>query len=362
LAVNTLLPLSEDVSSTVRIGVLEGLGEVLYTFHEDEENVPQELLDLFKGRRDTRENRIEEIDVRIQQVESDDRLPEYPAWDFGFSHEDYGEPTTIWNDPARPLICAFNYPAVALTLGKERWAELRELYADLAKDPQVKVRRTLAASLGELAKIIGPENAKRDLMDVFRSSITAEEGEVRCKAVEASEVFVTAVSEDDRSLVVDLLIQAWKGDQLKGWREREGVIRLLAFLVEMDKDILLSPQELNRRIQILNSMMLKGLQDDVSSVRDTAVSVIPVIARTWRSRRPQALKQLLADIRIMATDDKYSRRMVFVACQQQLLLEGDVDPTVPDPEFWEPLERLASDHIIGVRIGVARLLSRICGE
>jgi hypothetical protein len=54
-----------------------------------------------------------------------------------------------------PLICAFNYPALALTLGKERWGELRELYLELSTSLVVKVRCTLAASLGELAKILG---------------------------------------------------------------------------------------------------------------------------------------------------------------------------------------------------------------
>ena len=61
--------------------------------------------------------------------------------------------TDIYDDPSRPLVCAFNYPAVALTLGRARWPALRNLYRALSENPSFKVRRTLAASLGEMARI-----------------------------------------------------------------------------------------------------------------------------------------------------------------------------------------------------------------
>ena len=56
--------------------------------------------------------------------------------------------------------CAFNFPAVLLTLGKQSWPELKDIYKTLAIDHRIKVRKTLAYSLFEIAKILGPELAE----------------------------------------------------------------------------------------------------------------------------------------------------------------------------------------------------------
>lgn len=50
VALSTIIPLSRDESPAVRSGVLEALGEVLYTFHTDKDGPPSELLRLFLGR------------------------------------------------------------------------------------------------------------------------------------------------------------------------------------------------------------------------------------------------------------------------------------------------------------------------
>jgi len=139
-------------------------------------------------------------------------------------------------------------------------------------------------------------------------------------------------------------------------------VRLLGVLVALEKGVRLSEQEQTRRTGLLKEMLVRGLQDVVASVRDAAVQVMPAFSRAWKSARPKALGGLLGDIRTMASDSKFSRRMTFVACQHQLLLEEDVESMVRDQVFWRPLERLASDKIVGVRIGVARLLNELCDK
>lgn len=73
-------------------------------------------------------------------------------------------------DSEMPNFCAYNFPAVVLTVGKEGWPMLEEAYKELVQDIQWKVRRTLSFSMHELALIIGPELAAKSLlpaMDVF---------------------------------------------------------------------------------------------------------------------------------------------------------------------------------------------------
>ena len=48
------------------------------------------------------------------------------------------------------LYCAFSFPAVVITIGPERWHELRESFATLIRDPSWSVRKTLSFSLHEV--------------------------------------------------------------------------------------------------------------------------------------------------------------------------------------------------------------------
>lgn len=52
VALSAVVPLARDDSPAVRSGVLEALGEVLYTFHADGYGPPSELLSLFIGRQE----------------------------------------------------------------------------------------------------------------------------------------------------------------------------------------------------------------------------------------------------------------------------------------------------------------------
>jgi hypothetical protein len=57
--------------------------------------------------------------------------------------------------------------AVLYTLGRERWGELSDLYEQLVKDLQWKVRRSLSSSLHEVANILGTELTERSLLSPF---------------------------------------------------------------------------------------------------------------------------------------------------------------------------------------------------
>ncbi|ETO25249.1 protein phosphatase 4 regulatory subunit 1 [Reticulomyxa filosa] len=59
--------------------------------------------------------------------------------------------------------CAFNFPGVALALGKERWEELNETYNTLVRK-SFKSRKTLACSVHEICSILGTELTEKYLM------------------------------------------------------------------------------------------------------------------------------------------------------------------------------------------------------
>ncbi|OSD08686.1 ARM repeat-containing protein [Trametes coccinea BRFM310] len=361
LALDVILPLSNDDEPTVRSAVLEALGEVMYTFADDEGGPPNELLKLFLGIRE-----IEDIsggqDTRAPAKEesassSDTRnVPQPPsatststmssAWsDYG---TDGGSGPDIYDDPQRPLVCAFNYPAVTLTLGKDRWHELRPLYRTLAQSPAFKVRRTLAASLGEMAKIIGEEHSRADLMDVWRSSLNFEECEVRMKTLGAIQMFVRAIGLPERAEVARDLVEAFSNGKLSSWREREMAAKALAGLVEVE----------GIDGEVLRRMLVSALEDRTAAVREAAVAALPAFVREWRDRQP-LLDELRADIRAFALADQYRKRTTYVMCIQELFALDLGDIAARSEAFWSTLAQLCRDPIVDVRIRVARLLGLI---
>lgn len=62
---------------------------------------------------------------------------------------------------------SFNFPAFIYTLGKEKWEPFKKIYIKLAKFNDPRIKRTLAYSIHELARLLGPEITEEDLVPVM---------------------------------------------------------------------------------------------------------------------------------------------------------------------------------------------------
>ncbi|KAF9001864.1 armadillo-type protein [Cyathus striatus] len=336
LALKTIKSLSSDKIQHVRSGVLEALGEVIYTFHDDPNGPPDELLHLFLGRKEDRRVRDGQQELESYIQETRDPL------------------LSFFQDPERPLICAFNFPAVALTLGGERWGELRTFYLDIAANRNFKVRKTLAASLGELAKIIGQKHACNDLVGVWWDSIRCEDEEVRTKAIESLELLIGVLDVENGSYLVQGLLTVWDEQVFRGWRERGLVIRGLVRLTE---------QIGQRNPAVIKNLLLRGLGDNAAAVRESAISILPQVWNFFSSRK-DVVDGFREDLAQLARSTVYRKRMTFVACQQALLTSADqfesIDVTITD--VLDTLIDLSRDRIDGVRIAVSRFIGIICEQ
>ncbi|KIK59789.1 hypothetical protein GYMLUDRAFT_44246 [Collybiopsis luxurians FD-317 M1] len=361
-ALDIMVPMSMDESADVRAGVLEALGEVIYTFHDEakakathnfaihelkeSETPPEELLKMFLGRTQDR-RAIDEQQPRV--------TGEGQAGQRSLIANKQGALEAFYQDPSRPLICAFNFPAVALTVGRSRWSSvLRDTYLWLAASDSTGVRRTLAASLGEMAKILGEEHAQRDLLAVWHKAFRTPEDDVRSKVIECLAPFVSALPQRGQLEVLNSILDVWSSGGLTSWREREGIVKSLNDLLNIE----------GREIaEIVGRLMMHALADSVNTVREAAIFMLPNVWMTFKGKN--LLDGIRSDFMAMARSEMSRRRMTYIACQQSLLLpgpEGGDPPMEIDDELCSTLVSLASDSIVGVRIGVARLIGFICGQ
>lgn len=270
VALETVVALSSDKNATVRCGVLESLGEVLYTFVDDESGPPEQLIQLFLGRK-------EDQNVRIGKKQTSTSLQSLMSIKIKAQNQVHATPLELfYTQDKRPLICAFNFPAVVLALGGRRWAELRENYLDLVQNSNMNISRTLAASIGEIAKVIGAQNTQRDLVGVWRNLLRSTEGEVRVKAVEGLLDLLKVISNGEGRLMakglVDDVRKAWSDNIFRGWRERELVQNQLVNWLDAIWNGTGYRGVDDGTVGIFRELLVKGLEDNAANVRESAIA------------------------------------------------------------------------------------------
>ncbi|KAK3819287.1 MAG: armadillo-type protein [Linnemannia elongata] len=212
---------SVDVSRSVRSSIMEVLGEVIAGF--EHEQVPESLLNHFLA------------------------MGQHPL-----------------NDHERAVMCAFSFPAVILTAGRSKWDVMKPVYMKLAGTFRTPIRRSLACSLHEVAKVLGPELADQDLAVAFADCLKAED-DVREGVLAHFIEFLACLSPECRSESLQHLYRAWIDlERSSQWRTRDTLAGQLPGLCEIvdGKDVL----------QVVMPLCVKACTDTVAVVRESGVS------------------------------------------------------------------------------------------
>lgn len=161
--------------------------------------------------------------------------------------------------------CAFSFPAVTLTLGKENWPYLRKAYQSLSTAKQWKVRRTLASSIHEIALILGEELTVTDLMPIYDGFIK-DLDEVRIGVLKHLATFLKILKPTNRCQYLPRLGDFLATDNEWNWRFREELaIQLLEAVT------LFNPNDVAQSIAPLS---LQLLVDKVAAVRSIALELV----------------------------------------------------------------------------------------
>jgi serine/threonine-protein phosphatase 4 regulatory subunit 1 len=93
---------------------------------------------------------------------------------------------------------SFNLPAFIYTLGKEKWDEFRKIYLKLSKFNDSRIKRTLAHSIHELARILGQDITEADLVPIMERFLKDTVNEIKVGALKNLHVFLQEVSPENR--------------------------------------------------------------------------------------------------------------------------------------------------------------------
>jgi serine/threonine-protein phosphatase 4 regulatory subunit 1 len=210
----------------VQCAALEALGEVIYSFANDPLGPPYQLLEIYCNDKDT--------------STGDDS-----DWD---------------------ILASFNFPGVCLTLGADRWPELRGLYNRLVTRAGERVLRTVAASLHELANILHSEQVAEDILPVYHRCLECGD-DIRERIFEHIDVLIARLPQALGWSCFKQLAEMWRSDTLGGWRAREQLaLHIPSFLETFNQ---------HSEVEAVLDFMNGALLDRFAAVRDAATYAVP---------------------------------------------------------------------------------------
>ena len=279
VAVRAVSQFAEDKDRNVRSGALEICGELIYLFHEDPDGVPDEALRFFLGEKAPEEGRPSPSHAANKQLASPRDGDDSPPNPFSPLQNSLDSPSTsfldsvkTWSpirpwpasrDPEREILTAFNFPAVVLTLGRSQWSRLANHHRELCGDPVEKVRQSLASSLHEVAKIIGPEQSDASLLDPF-GWFVVDVDNVQGPVLDNLPSLLRSFTDEGAATALRVLGEGW--NQIRLWRQRERVAQQFAdFGVDLVR---------RGRVDAVLELLVRACKDSVAAVREAAVQSV----------------------------------------------------------------------------------------
>eukprot|EP01062_Namystynia_karyoxenos_P058370 TRINITY_DN49931_c0_g1_i1.p1 TRINITY_DN49931_c0_g1~~TRINITY_DN49931_c0_g1_i1.p1 ORF type:complete len:707 (+),score=222.25 TRINITY_DN49931_c0_g1_i1:107-2122(+) len=298
----------DDISRWVRVAAYQKLGPFLHTFGVG--NCCDDLLKMY-------------IEMAFTGVQGQDSPQE----------TDFAE------------YCAFNFPAVALTVGQERWGELEPAFTALCKDVQWKVRKTLSHSLHETAQIVGKEVTERCLSQAF-DIFLRDLDEVRVGCVTNSPAFLRVMSPEAREPYVRMLCQM--PDACDNWRLRMAVGARLGELAELVAAPFARAEIAPTICKLLNDPM----SDVRSAVFESTAQLLGCLEQHTGEHR-----ELLDYLLKLETEAGYQKRQMLAQIARYTAKHCTAELFT---EYFLPVTaRLSRDPVVNVRIVVARALTDV---
>lgn len=239
--------------------------------------------------------------------------------------------TTEASDADIAYQSAYCMPGIALALGPTFWHRVAGVYRQLTLSTVGRIRRTLSCSAHEMARVLGPSIADRDIqpaVNVFLRDIDEARAQragaptawltptrrrtraqVRLGSVQHLAVFVAALPQTSRPAYLTLLPELYQpndGDT-SSWHFH----RLLAEQISQLCKLFTASQAMRGIVPVL----LRMLTDTTAAVREAACAAVSVVmGRVVMSRHRHLIEQLVASVQRTLTDaPQYHCRLLCVA-------------------------------------------------
>ncbi len=236
--------------------------------------------------------------------------------------------------------CAYTFPGVLLALGATQWNVLKTTYKNLIKRNTPAIKTTMAASVHEIAKIVGGQVTAEELDPIVKGFLSDKATLHLCLA--HLHELLSVLDEKLRRVYLDIIQQIIEKSAYT-WRLRDifasnaGEYAKLFDVQTVYKSIL--------------PLMFGFLHDTAVQVRMNACKQFcPVVMRL--KDEPDCFSKAVADILMLFSSVNFRDRQVFLT-----ICEGFMcNEALFDQHFLTQFLTLQKDKVVNVRLSLAKIL------
>ncbi|XP_063702550.1 serine/threonine-protein phosphatase 4 regulatory subunit 1-like [Culicoides brevitarsis] len=247
--------------------------------------------------------------------------------------------------------CAYYFPAVIFTLGKSFWPLMQSHFIELCYNLETSVRKTMAASIAQIALLIGREHTTRDLVAPYLEFFR-EADEIKMEAVKAMPTFIKVVDPQEHDRILSQLGMCLTPPFKKvNWRLREIVGQQIIQLVKIHEQI----NKEHCLLYLLGTAM-KLMTDKYDCVRKVGVDAFVESFRYAKEQQQQQqVLKFFSDY--FAHHINWKRRQLYIIAVDKMLMTNAVDAEIFHKHVLEYLLNLSTHPVPNIRLYAAKCLS-----
>ena len=241
--------------------------------------------------------------------------------------------------------CAYNFPAVLQFFGAQAWDKLKPCFIKLANEKDEKIKMPLAASMGEISKLLGSELTESDLLEYvdkfFKSS--SQNSELKIKILTVLPDIIKNITGNRKNSYLEF-IKYMIGNKDDKWRKRVTYCKIIGKFNGTYSDAIIYKR--------VFPIAINFCFDDVSHVRSISAKRNSRLILQLISSKTEFKDKTMKIVQSFAQSINFRYRQLFIFMCKHLFENEEVF----NANISELLLDLAYDNIANVRIILAQFL------
>ena len=242
--------------------------------------------------------------------------------------------------------CAYNFPAVLVMYGVENWEKLKPCFVKMAEQKEEKIKLPLAASLGELSKILGNEITENDLLDFVDKFYNENSSEMKMKILAVLPDIIRNISSNKKNQYLEN-IKIMIGNKEDKWRKRLAYSKIIGKFHNTYSDTIIYKR--------VFPIAINFCFDDVHTIREKSAGHNSRILLQLLTGKEDYKKKTYTIVKSFAQSINFSYRQLFILMCKHLFENEELYKNYIAPLLLD----LAYDNIVNVRISLSKFIEKI---
>ena len=348
-----MLPLYEKISKDSMWNVRKVAVEILPKITKlcDKEIISSKLLNIFKSFCQDQKNfvRYEAVEIFgefLSLLDKNDIKNYTQLLDFYINTIEECTKNNKKDDLTIIKKCAYNFPAVLVMYGPENWDKLKPCFVKMAEQKEEKIKLPLAASLGELSKILGNEVTENDLLDFVDKFYKENNSEMKMKILGILPDIIRNISSNKKNQYLEN-IKIMIGNKEDKWRKRLAYSKIIGKFHNTYSDTIIYKR--------VFPIAINFCFDDVHTIREKSAGHNSRILLQLLTGKEDYKKKTYTIVKSFAQSINFSYRQLFILMCKHLFESEELYKNYIAPLLLD----LAYDKIINVRISLSKFIEKI---